>query len=69
MICNNILLTSLQGNDYLVSKEIIMAGITVFKTLAEALRAGFHVYDRTENGYIVRVRTSMGYQMALVKLR
>lgn len=46
-----------------------MAGITVFKTLAEALRAGFHVYDRTENGYIVRVRTSMGYQMALVKLR
>ena len=37
-----------------------MAGIQVFKTLADALRAGYSVYDRTEDGYLVRTRTAGG---------
>jgi hypothetical protein len=41
-----------------------------FKTLAAALRAGYHVYDRTENGYRVRIRYSNGlYAFALVTSR
>jgi hypothetical protein len=44
-----------------------MAGILEFKTLADALRAGFHVYDRTEQGYLVRTRTARGWAMALVR--
>jgi hypothetical protein len=43
-----------------------MAGLTVFKSLADALRAGFQVYDRTSDGYLVRTRTSNGWAMALV---
>lgn len=37
-----------------------MAGLHVFKSLADALRAGFKVYDRTHDGYLVRARTSAG---------
>jgi hypothetical protein len=43
-----------------------MPGIQVFKTLADALRAGYHVYDRTTDGYLVRTRTTSGWAMALV---
>jgi hypothetical protein len=43
-----------------------MPGMTVFKTLADALRAGFQVEDRTSNGYLVRTRTARGWQRALV---
>jgi len=46
-----------------------MPGITVFKSLAEALNAGFHVYDRTEGGYLVRTRTATGWAMAIVRMR
>jgi hypothetical protein len=46
-----------------------MAGIQVFRSLAEALRAGYSVYDRTENGYLVRTRTSSGWAMAIVTCR
>jgi hypothetical protein len=46
-----------------------MAGIQVFKTLADALRAGYSVYDRTERGYLVRTRTQSGWAMALVVCR
>lgn len=45
-----------------------MSGVVVFKTLAEALRAGFEVYDKTNTGYLVRKRTENGYAMALVVL-
>jgi hypothetical protein len=38
----------------------------VFTTLADALRAGFQIYDRTAEGYLVRTRTSSGWAMALV---
>jgi hypothetical protein len=37
--------------------------------LAEALRAGYSVYDRTENGYLVRTRTSNGWAVAIVTCR
>jgi hypothetical protein len=43
-----------------------MPGIQVFKTLADALRAGFTVYDRTADGYLVRMRTANGWAMAIV---
>jgi hypothetical protein len=43
-----------------------MAGLTVFKSLADALRAGFQIYDRTSDGYLVRTRTEQGWAMAIV---
>jgi hypothetical protein len=43
-----------------------MPGLMVFHSLAAAIRAGFSVYDRTENGFIVRRKTLVGYAMALV---
>lgn len=43
-----------------------MAGIVVFKTLAEAVRMGFQIYDRTPNGYVVQRQTGSGYAFALV---
>jgi hypothetical protein len=43
-----------------------MPGIQVFRTLADALRAGFTVYDRTADGYLVRMRTAHGWAMAIV---
>ncbi len=43
-----------------------MAGLMVFKSLADALRAGFQIYDRTSDGYLVRTRTDNGWAMALV---
>jgi hypothetical protein len=46
-----------------------VAGIVVFPSLAAALRAGFEVYDRTAEGYLVRTRTSNGWALALVRLR
>ena len=46
-----------------------MAGLLVFSSLAQALRAGFQVYDRTPDGYLVRVRTQGGWAMAIVRCR
>jgi len=43
-----------------------MAGLLVFRSLADALRAGFQIYDRTSEGYLVRTRTASGWAMALV---
>lgn len=42
-------------------------GIVVFPTLAEAVRYGFHEYERTDDGYVVRTRTSAGWAFALVR--
>jgi len=47
-------------------KNTNMGGILVFKSVSEALRAGFQVYDRTSEGYLVRSRTSAGWAFALV---
>jgi hypothetical protein len=43
-----------------------MAGIMVFSSVSEALRAGFQVCDRTSNGYLVRTRTARGWALGLV---
>jgi hypothetical protein len=46
-----------------------MKGMLVFRSLAEALRAGFEVYDRTATGFLMRTRTNGGYALALVDLK
>ena len=46
-----------------------MAGLMVFNSLAEALRAGYQVHDRTSDGYLVRTRTAAGWALALVSCK
>jgi hypothetical protein len=45
-----------------------VAGILVFSSVGEALRAGFEVYDRTDTGYLVRCRTTRGWALGIVDL-
>jgi hypothetical protein len=40
----------------------------VFRTLPDAVQAGFSLYDHTPTGYIVRMKTPAGWAMALVDL-
>jgi len=47
----------------------MMSGLMVFDSLADALRAGFQIYDRTHDGYLVRTRTANGWAMALVNCK
>jgi hypothetical protein len=42
-------------------------GIVVFRTLTDAVRYGFELYARTDDGYLVRTRTSAGWALALVE--
>jgi len=44
-----------------------MSGLVVFTSLREALNAGYHVYGRTERGYLARLRTDRGWALALVE--
>jgi hypothetical protein len=46
-----------------------MSGLVVFNSLPEAIRAGFQIYDRTRDGYLVRRRTPGGWAMAVVNCR
>ena len=46
-----------------------MAGLVVFHSLADAIRGGFQIYDRTSEGYLVRTKTERGWAVALVELR
>jgi hypothetical protein len=43
-------------------------GMRVFRSVPEALQAGFQIYDRTPNGYIARARIDGRWQMALIEL-
>jgi hypothetical protein len=43
-----------------------MAGLMVFRSLAEALKYGFQVCDRIESGYLVRTQTAAGWATAIV---
>jgi hypothetical protein len=43
-----------------------MQGLVVFKSLVDALRAGYQIYDRTETGYLVRTKTAAGWAIAIV---
>lgn len=44
-------------------------GIMVFRSVAEAMRAGYQVCERTDYGYLARTRTEQGYAMAIVILK
>lgn len=46
-----------------------MPGIVTFESLDQAIRAGYQVYDRTSDGYLVRMRTVQGWALAVVVLR
>jgi hypothetical protein len=46
-----------------------MSGMMVFHCLADAIRAGYQVYDRTSDGYLVRTRTASGWAIALVSCK
>ena len=46
-----------------------MQGLLTFQSLNHAVRAGYQVCDRTENGYLVRIRTQRGWALALVLCR
>lgn len=41
-------------------------GIVVFRSVREALQAGYHIYGKTEEGYLARMRTERGWALALV---
>lgn len=43
-----------------------MSGVTVFTSVRDALRAGYHIYGKTEDGYLARIRTPGGWALALV---
>jgi hypothetical protein len=43
-----------------------MQGLLIFHSLLEAVKAGYQVYDRTDSGYLVRMRTEAGWQLAIV---
>jgi len=40
----------------------------IFHSVPEALRAGYQIYDRTQTGYLVRIKTDRGWALALVEL-
>jgi hypothetical protein len=44
-------------------------GLQVFRSLPDALKAGYQVYDRTDCGYLVRTRTPEGWALAIVDCR
>jgi hypothetical protein len=42
----------------------------VFRSLPEAILAGFHAYDKTPYGWLVRIKLSSGrYALAIVDMR
>ena len=45
-----------------------MSGIRVFKSIEAAQAAGFVVYDRIPDGYLVRKSTGTTFALAIVKL-
>lgn len=46
-----------------------MPGLVVFRSLEQAIRQGYQVYDKNAEGYLVRTRTANGWALALVVLR
>ena len=45
-----------------------MPELQIFNSMQAALDAGFHQYDRTRDGYLVRKMVDGQWQMAIVKL-
>jgi hypothetical protein len=46
----------------------MMRGLVVFRSVREALNAGYQIYGKTESGYLARTRTPSGWAMAIVDL-
>lgn len=46
-----------------------MRGLRRFSSLVQALHAGFQVYDRTDDGYLMRTRTANGWEFAIVDVK
>jgi hypothetical protein len=46
-----------------------MTGIKVFSSLEEAQKAGFVVFDRIAEGYLVRKDTGKNFALAIVKVK
>ncbi len=44
-----------------------MPGYMTFKSIRAALQAGYQVFDRTEDGYLVRIQTDTGWALALAR--
>jgi hypothetical protein len=43
-----------------------MSGVVVFRSVREALAAGYHIYGKTDDGYLARLRTARGWALALI---
>jgi hypothetical protein len=52
---------------HLRRKDPTMQGIMTFNSISSALQAGYQVYDRTEKGYVMRIKTQAGWGLALVE--
>ena len=46
-----------------------MSGIMVFESLEAAQRAGFELFDRNADGYLVRIRVLTGFALAIVPFK
>jgi hypothetical protein len=46
-----------------------MSGIKVFSSLEEAHAAGFVVFDRLPDGYLVRKSSGTAFALAIVKIK
>lgn len=44
-----------------------MGGVMVFRSLRDALDAGYHIYGKTDRGYLARLRTDNGWALAMVE--
>lgn len=40
--------------------------MVVFKSVREALMAGYQIYGKTDDGYLARTRTERGWALALI---
>lgn len=43
-------------------------GVVVFRSIGEAQRAGFYVYDRTATGFIARTNLNGRWATALIEI-
>lgn len=46
-----------------------MQGLAVYHSMASALAAGYHVWDKTADGYLLRIRLAQGFAFALLVLK
>lgn len=49
--------------------NIVAQGLMVFKSLTDALRAGYMVHDKIEGGYLVRIMSAGGWAIAIVRCK